>query len=151
MPEEGSLVSCGPILARREAGNSRSQRHGPHLPGQAASRGGGAPCQYTFHQRLWWVPATSPGLAFAREGAAVVVADVTAGDNEDTIRMIVAQGGRAPAVTCDATGDDDVRVVLDTVIGQFGRIDIAFDDAGVEQPVKPLTELTEASKASTPA
>ncbi len=80
-----------------------------------------------------------------------MVADVTAGDNEDTIRMIVAQGGRAPAVTCDATGDDDVRVVLDTVIGQFGRIDIAFDDAGVEQPVKPLTELTEASKASTPA
>src|SRR3954467_11499088 len=82
-------------------------------------------------------------LAFAHEGAAVVVADVAKDDNDATARMINDQGGRALAVTCDVTSDDDVRAALDAMLGEFGRIDIAFNNAGVEQPVKPLTEITD--------
>ncbi|MFI6180346.1 SDR family oxidoreductase [Nonomuraea sp. NPDC051191] len=82
-------------------------------------------------------------LAFAREGAHVVVADVTTDLNEQTAHLIREQGGRALAVTCDVTSDHDVRTVLDTLIGEYGHLDIAFNNAGVEQPVHPLTEITE--------
>ncbi|GAA2773461.1 SDR family NAD(P)-dependent oxidoreductase [Nonomuraea dietziae] len=53
-------------------------------------------------------------LAFAREGAGVVVADVAAGQNEKTAQMIREEGGHALAVTCDVTSpqlvDQPVRV-----------------------------------------
>ncbi|MGC5016530.1 SDR family oxidoreductase [Streptosporangium sp. DT93] len=82
-------------------------------------------------------------LAFAREGAAVVVTDVTADHNEQTAHLIRQQGGRALAVTCDVTRDQDVRAALDAVVGEFGRLDVAFNNAGVEQPVKPLSDITD--------
>jgi NAD(P)-dependent dehydrogenase (short-subunit alcohol dehydrogenase family) len=82
-------------------------------------------------------------LAFAREGAGVVAADVAADLNEQTAQMIRDQGGRALAVPCDVTSDQDVQAALDALIGEFGRLDIAFNNAGVEQPVKPLTDITE--------
>jgi NAD(P)-dependent dehydrogenase (short-subunit alcohol dehydrogenase family) len=83
-------------------------------------------------------------LAFAREGAAVAVADVAAGANQETARLIREEGGRALAVTCDVTSDPDVRALMDAVIGEYGRIDAAFNNAGVEQPVHPLTDITDA-------
>ncbi|WP_326821839.1 SDR family oxidoreductase [Streptosporangium sp. NBC_01756] len=82
-------------------------------------------------------------LAFAREGAAVVVADVAQEHNQETARMIEEQGGRALAVTCNVTSDQDVQAALDAVIGEFGHLDVAFNNAGVEQPVKPLTDITD--------
>ncbi len=78
-------------------------------------------------------------LAFAREGAGVLVADVVADQNEQIAQLIRDEGGHALAVTCD----HDVRAALDTMIREFGRLDIAFNNAGVEQPVKPLTDITE--------
>ncbi|KAB2350075.1 SDR family oxidoreductase [Actinomadura rudentiformis] len=83
-------------------------------------------------------------LAFAREGAAVTVADIAADANDTTARMIRDRAGRALAVTCDVTSDTSVRAALDAAIGEFGRIDIAFNNAGVEQPVHPLTDITQA-------
>ncbi|MFI7049149.1 SDR family oxidoreductase [Streptosporangium sandarakinum] len=82
-------------------------------------------------------------LAFAAEGASVVVADVSADLNEQTAQMIREQGGRALAVTCDVSSDQDVRAALDALISEFGRLDVAFNNAGVEQPVHPLTEISE--------
>ncbi|MEV4161770.1 SDR family NAD(P)-dependent oxidoreductase [Nonomuraea dietziae] len=73
----------------------------------------------------------------------MVVADVAAGQNEKTAQMIREEGGHALAVTCDVTSDHDVRAALDALVGEFGRLDVAFDNAGVEQPVKPLTDITE--------
>jgi len=81
-------------------------------------------------------------LAFAREGASVVVADVTDQDNQETARMIEAQGGLALAVRCNVSRPEDVKAALDQVIQSFGRLDIAFNNAGVEQPEKPAAELT---------
>lgn len=82
-------------------------------------------------------------LAFAREGASVVVADVATDLNEQTAQMIREEGGHALGVTCDVTSDHDVRAALDALVGEFGRLDVAFNNAGVEQPVKPLTDITE--------
>jgi len=83
-------------------------------------------------------------LAFARQGASVVVADVSEQDNHETARLIDEAGGRALAVRCDVTSSDEVKAALDQTIKAFGHLDIAFNNAGVEQDTKPLADLTEA-------
>jgi NAD(P)-dependent dehydrogenase (short-subunit alcohol dehydrogenase family) len=82
-------------------------------------------------------------LAFAREGASVVVADVSEQDNQETARMIEAAGGRALAIRCDVTRAEDVKAALDTTIQTFGRLDAAFNNAGVEQATAAAADLTE--------
>jgi NAD(P)-dependent dehydrogenase (short-subunit alcohol dehydrogenase family) len=82
-------------------------------------------------------------LAFAREGASVVVADVVREGNPETARLIEQAGGQALSVTCDVTSADDIRAALDATIDGFGRLDIAFNNAGIEQPIKPAHEITE--------
>jgi NAD(P)-dependent dehydrogenase (short-subunit alcohol dehydrogenase family) len=82
-------------------------------------------------------------LAFAREGASVVVADVSEQGNQDTARMIEEAGGRALAVRCDVSRAEDVKVALDQAVGTFGRLDFAFNNAGVEQPIMATADLRE--------
>ena len=82
-------------------------------------------------------------LAFAREGASVVVGDVSERGNQETARMIEELGGRALAVRCDVTRTDDVRAALNKAIEAFGRLDFAFNNAGVEQPITATADLTE--------
>jgi NAD(P)-dependent dehydrogenase (short-subunit alcohol dehydrogenase family) len=82
-------------------------------------------------------------LAFAREGANVVVADVSEQGNQETARMIEALGARALAVRCDVTRAEDVKAALDKGAEAFERLDFAFNNAGVEQPVTPAADLTE--------
>jgi NAD(P)-dependent dehydrogenase (short-subunit alcohol dehydrogenase family) len=82
-------------------------------------------------------------LAFAREGASVVVADVSEESNHETARMIEEIGGRALAVMCNVTRAEDVRGALDKTIEAFGRLDIAFNNAGVEQKKAATAELEE--------
>lgn len=75
-------------------------------------------------------------LAFAREGASVVVADVSEKGNEETARIVEEQGGRALAVRCDVRRTEDVKAALDKAVEAFGRLDFAFNNAGIE-PKKP--------------
>src|SRR5439155_22611625 len=82
-------------------------------------------------------------LAFAGEGASVVVADVVADGNEETARLIEQAGGQALAVPCDVTRDDDIKAALHAGVERFDRLDIAFNNAGIEQPVKPAHEISD--------
>ena len=82
-------------------------------------------------------------LAFAREGASVVAADVSEQDNQETARMIEELGGRALAIRCDVTRAEDVNAALDTTIETFGRLDAAFNNAGVEQATAATADITE--------
>jgi NAD(P)-dependent dehydrogenase (short-subunit alcohol dehydrogenase family) len=82
-------------------------------------------------------------LAFAREGASVVVADVSVQGNQETARMIEETGGRALAIRCDVTRVEDVKAALDKAIEAFGRLDFAFNNAGVEQATAALADITE--------
>ena len=75
-------------------------------------------------------------LAFAREGAGVVVADVSERGNQETASMIEEQGGQAHAVRCDVTRAEDVKAALAKTVAAFGRLDFAFNNAGIE-PRKP--------------
>jgi NAD(P)-dependent dehydrogenase (short-subunit alcohol dehydrogenase family) len=82
-------------------------------------------------------------LAFAREGASVVVADVSEQGNHETARMVEQAGGRALAIRCDVSRAEEVKAALDKAAEAFGRLDFAFNNAGVEQPLMPAADLTE--------
>jgi NAD(P)-dependent dehydrogenase (short-subunit alcohol dehydrogenase family) len=82
-------------------------------------------------------------LAFVREGASVVVADVSEQSNQETARMIEELGGRALAVRCDVTRAQDVKAALDKGVEAFGRLDFAFNNAGSEQAITATADLTE--------
>jgi NAD(P)-dependent dehydrogenase (short-subunit alcohol dehydrogenase family) len=104
----------------------------------------------SFENKVAFVTGAANGigraaaLAFAREGASVTVADVSEQGNQETARMIEDIGGRALAVSCDVTRVDDVKGALDQTMGAFGRLDAAFNNAGVEQKkLVPLAELDE--------
>lgn len=81
-------------------------------------------------------------LAFAGEGASVVVADVSERGNQETARMIEERGARALAVRCDVTRAEDVEAALDKTVEAFGRLDFAFNNAGVEpKGLVPTAEM----------
>ncbi len=82
-------------------------------------------------------------LAFAHEGARVVVAGISEHNIQDTVRLIEELGGRALGVTCDVTRTEDVKAALDQTIEAFGRLDAAFNNAGVENEVKAMADVTE--------
>ena len=82
-------------------------------------------------------------LAFARAGASVAVADVSEEGNRETARMIEEAGGRVVAVRCDVSDAGDVKRALDLTVESFGRLDFAFNNAGIEQPVMPAAEIAD--------
>lgn len=82
-------------------------------------------------------------LAFAREGASVVVADVSEKGNKETARMAEELGGQALAASCDVTRNEDIQRALKATIEKFGRLDFAFNNAGIEYAIKPVADVTE--------
>ncbi len=82
-------------------------------------------------------------LAFAREGAKIVVADIDQEANVDTARMVEDVGFEALAVRCDVTRSEDVRVALAKTVEKYGRLDVAFNNAGAEQQPKLTADMTE--------
>ncbi|MEE7458192.1 oxidoreductase [Methylorubrum populi] len=83
-------------------------------------------------------------LAFGRAGASVAVADLAEEGSRETARLIEAEGGTALALCCDVTRSDDVKAALDRTVDRFGGLDLAFNNAGIEQPVTAMVDLDEA-------
>jgi NAD(P)-dependent dehydrogenase (short-subunit alcohol dehydrogenase family) len=92
----------------------------------------------TFAGKVAFVTGAGSGIgrataqAFAREGASVLVADVSERGIQETMNLIEKQGGRALAVRCDVTNSADVNAALAKTIESFGRLDYAFNNAGIE-------------------
>ena len=70
-------------------------------------------------------------VAMAREGARVAVSDLSKDGLEATVAMINAQGGQSIAIAGDVTAEADVANMVARTISAFGRIDCAFNNAGV--------------------
>jgi len=79
-------------------------------------------------------------LAFAREGAQVVVSGRRTSEGQAVAEEIRARGGKAVFVPADATQEHDVRALVENAISVHGRLDIAFNNAGNEGTPGPLTE-----------
>jgi NAD(P)-dependent dehydrogenase (short-subunit alcohol dehydrogenase family) len=84
-------------------------------------------------------------LAFAREGAKVVVADVADAGGEETVALIRRAGGTAQYAHCDIAQGAEVARLIDGTVETWGRLDAAFNNAGIEGTQAPLAELPEAA------
>ncbi|MEH2374157.1 SDR family oxidoreductase [Nostoc sp.] len=84
-------------------------------------------------------------LALAQAGAKVVVAGRRQVEGEETIRQIQAMGGEGFSVPADVSKEADVQILIEKIMTRYGRLDIAFNNAGVEQDSTPLAEQTEAT------
>jgi NAD(P)-dependent dehydrogenase (short-subunit alcohol dehydrogenase family) len=70
-------------------------------------------------------------LAFAREGANVVVADINVWDGQETVRRFRESGAQALFVPTDVSQATAVEALVQTTIATYGRLDYAFNNAGI--------------------
>lgn len=70
-------------------------------------------------------------LLFAREGAAVVVADVNESEGKAVVQTIIDEGGRAIFTRCDVTRAEDCQLAVRQTVEQLGKLDILFNNAGI--------------------
>jgi NAD(P)-dependent dehydrogenase (short-subunit alcohol dehydrogenase family) len=82
-------------------------------------------------------------LAFAGAGARVVAADTSVQGDEETVRRILANGGEAIFVPTDVSQAQAVAALVATAVATYGRLDCAFNNAGVNEEHGPLTECPE--------
>ncbi|QEY63924.1 SDR family oxidoreductase [Metapseudomonas lalkuanensis] len=82
--------------------------------------------------------------AFAAEGLKVVVSDVDVAGGEGTVELIRAAGGDAVFIRCDVTRDAEVKALMEGTLAAYGRLDYAFNNAGIEIEKGKLADGDEA-------
>lgn len=87
-------------------------------------------------------------LAFAREGAAVVVSGRRQAEGERLEAELRGLGAEAAFVAADVRHEDDIRRLVDQTVARFGRLDVAVNNAGTEGQPGPLTSQTSESYAA---
>ncbi len=83
-------------------------------------------------------------IAYAQQQAKVVVVGRRIDEGEETVRLIKEAGGEAIFVQADVTKESDVKAMVDKAVSVFGRLDIAFNNAGTVGENPSLIEQTEA-------
>src|SRR6266567_5906587 len=82
-------------------------------------------------------------VLFAKAGAKVVVSGRRETEGEETSNLIRAAGGDGLFVKSDVSKSADVQSLIQKTVEKFGRLDIAFNNAGIEGQWKPITEQSE--------
>ena len=82
-------------------------------------------------------------ISFAKEGAAVVVSDISEASGLETIKLIHDQKGTATFIKCDVSIESEVKNLVAKTIETYGRLDCAFNNAGTEGTPSSTTECTE--------
>jgi NAD(P)-dependent dehydrogenase (short-subunit alcohol dehydrogenase family) len=80
-------------------------------------------------------------IRFAKEGAAVVVADLNSQGGEATISEIAATGGRAVFQRTDVGVENDIKSLIDRAVKEYGRLDITYNNAGIGGATGRLTDI----------
>jgi NAD(P)-dependent dehydrogenase (short-subunit alcohol dehydrogenase family) len=78
-------------------------------------------------------------VLFAQEGAAVGVVDVNSAAAAETVEQIAANGGKALALTADIVQQAQVAAVFDQLVGEFGHVDVLYNNAGTNSSGSVLT------------
>jgi NAD(P)-dependent dehydrogenase (short-subunit alcohol dehydrogenase family) len=82
-------------------------------------------------------------LAYAREGAKVAVVDLNGAAAREVAEAVRALGGEAIAIETDVSRSDQVAAMVQQVVAHFGRLDIAFNNAGIDIEHEPLAKASE--------
>lgn len=80
-------------------------------------------------------------VAFAAEGAHVAILDRSEDALQQTAEAVRSAGGEVLAIACDVSSPDQVKSAVARTVGAFGRLDIAFNNAGVENKAAPVHEI----------
>ncbi|MFL5240950.1 MAG: glucose 1-dehydrogenase [Gemmataceae bacterium] len=103
---------------------------------------------WSFQNKVALVTGAGSGMglatarAFAAAGAAVTLADAKEDAVRSVARELVAAGHKALAVRCDVTDDTQVAAMIDRTVAEFGRLDAAFNNAGIMTPAVELADVT---------
>lgn len=92
----------------------------------------------TFENRVSLVTGAGSGMglttaqAFAAEGAAVALVDINESAVRTAAEQLVSAGHNAIAIRCDVTDEAQVKAMVEQIVSKFGRLDAAFNNAGVQ-------------------
>jgi NAD(P)-dependent dehydrogenase (short-subunit alcohol dehydrogenase family) len=81
-------------------------------------------------------------IALAEEGAKITVAARRVSEGEETVRLINEAGNDAIFVKTDVSNENDVRSLVEKTVDTFGKLDYAFNNAGVEEIMTPFLDQT---------
>src|ERR1700736_426891 len=101
-----------------------------------------------FNDQVALVTGASSGMglataqAFAEAGASVALVDVKEEAVKTAAQKLVDAGHKAIAVRCDVSDDAQVAAMVDRAVAEFGRLDAAFNNAGVMARIVPTAEST---------
>ncbi|MGH7792614.1 MAG: SDR family NAD(P)-dependent oxidoreductase, partial [Thermodesulfobacteriota bacterium] len=82
-------------------------------------------------------------VSFAREGARVVVTGRREKEGAETIQLVKDAGGEGFFIKTDVSKEADVRMMVEKIMKAYGRLDYAFNNAGIDQSPGPLVEQAE--------
>lgn len=101
---------------------------------------------YDFKGQVALVTGAAKGMglatarAFAENGASVVLADIDGDLAEREAQRIVGEGGTAMGVSCDVADEAQVAAMVDLAVRRYGRVDMAFNNAGIQVPPSDAAE-----------
>jgi len=124
-----------PAPAAAASWNRRSEKEANSLSGLVKDK----VALVTGGPRDW--PGTA--LVFAREGARVAIADIQVEQGLETVRMVKEAGGEAMFVKCDVSVASEVKAAVEKVVEAYGRLDIGFNNAGIESAMAKTADHAE--------
>lgn len=80
-------------------------------------------------------------IALAKQGAKVMVSDVSDEAGQETVQMIKDNGGEAAFFNCNVADEEQVIGLVDKTVDTFGKLDFALNNAGINKGQKPIGEL----------
>ncbi|GAA1266789.1 MULTISPECIES: glucose 1-dehydrogenase [Streptomyces] len=103
---------------------------------------------YNFEQQVALVTGAASGMglatarAFAKAGATVVLADIDEKAVQRAAEELTAAGHRATSVVCDVTDEEQAAAMVDRAVTTYGRLDMAFNNAGIQVPPSDAADET---------
>jgi NAD(P)-dependent dehydrogenase (short-subunit alcohol dehydrogenase family) len=104
--------------------------------------------RYNYEGSVALVTGAAKGMglatakAFAEAGAAIVLADVDLILVSDEADKINKEGGKALAVQCDVSNEEQVKAMIDKTVNTFGKLDVAYNNAGINTLEVEVADLT---------